>query len=47
MACCRPANGDLRHTSVDAGVKVYRCRMRIGELADRAGTSARTLRYYE
>jgi len=32
---------------VDAGVKVYRCRMRIGELAERAGTSTRTLRYYE
>jgi DNA-binding transcriptional MerR regulator len=32
---------------VDVGVKVYRCRMRIGELAERAGTSTRALRYYE
>lgn len=32
---------------LDAGVKVYRRRMRIGELAARVGTSTRTLRYYE
>jgi DNA-binding transcriptional MerR regulator len=32
---------------VDVGVKVYRCGMRIGELAERAGTSTRSLRYYE
>jgi len=34
-------------SGLDAGVKVYRKSMRIGELAERAGTSARTLRYYE
>jgi DNA-binding transcriptional MerR regulator len=32
---------------LDVGVKVYRCGMRIGELAERAGTSTRSLRYYE
>ena len=32
---------------VDVSVKVYRCGMRIGELAEQAGTSTRTLRYYE
>jgi DNA-binding transcriptional MerR regulator len=39
--------GPVLRAGVDTGVKVYRCRMRIGELAERAGTSARTLRYYE
>jgi DNA-binding transcriptional MerR regulator len=39
--------GPALRAGVDTGVKVYRCRMRIGELAERAGTSARTLRYYE
>ena len=34
-------------TGLDVGVKVYRCGMRIGELAERAGTSPRALRYYE
>ncbi|MDQ0793913.1 DNA-binding transcriptional MerR regulator [Streptomyces sp. B1I3] len=29
------------------GVKAYRRGMRIGELAERAGTTTRTLRYYE
>lgn len=32
---------------LDMDVKVYRRRMRIGELAERAGTSPRSLRYYE
>ncbi len=32
---------------LDAGVKDYRRRMRIGELAEQAGTTTRTLRYYE
>jgi DNA-binding transcriptional MerR regulator len=35
------------HAGLDAGVKVYRFGMRIGELAERAGTSPRALRYYE
>lgn len=39
--------GGTTRAGLDVSVKVYRCLMRIGELAERAGTSARTLRYYE
>jgi DNA-binding transcriptional MerR regulator len=34
-------------TGLDARVKVYRWSMRIGEVAQRIGTSTRTLRFYE
>lgn len=36
-----------RRPCLDADVKDYRRNMRIGELAERAGTTTRTLRYYE
>jgi DNA-binding transcriptional MerR regulator len=42
-----PHRQSTRAAGLDTGVKVYRCLMRIGELAVRAGTSARTVRYYE
>jgi DNA-binding transcriptional MerR regulator len=42
-----PQRGVDLFAGLDAGVKVYRRRMRIGELAARVGTSTRTLRYYE
>jgi DNA-binding transcriptional MerR regulator len=48
LASSAPAvTGSRFRAGVDVGVKVYRCCMRIGELAEQAGTSTRTLRYYE
>jgi len=38
---------DELHRCLDVGVKDYGRGMRIGELAARAGTTTRTLRYYE
>ncbi|MGQ4357953.1 MerR family DNA-binding transcriptional regulator, partial [Streptomyces drozdowiczii] len=37
----------MNRPCLDVGVKDYGRGMRIGELAERAGTTTRTLRYYE